>query len=97
MATSSKPRIIKEFHQLPDEVQDFIKYSFPNGFHNQLVEYIDKGKKKKKALPFETDEFYYLVRMSVQEAKGIISDDPDYEDGVMRDEVFDEYEERFEN
>lgn len=95
MAIKSKPRVIKEFHQLPDEVQDYIKFSFPNGFHNQLVEYIDKDRKKKRALPFETEDIFYLVKMTIPEAKKLISEDADYEDGVLRDEIFDELEERF--
>lgn len=95
MAAANKPRIIKDYEKLPHEVQEQIKLSYPNGFHNHLIEYMDKENKKKKALPFEGEEYYYLVKMTVAEAKQIISDDDDYEDGVLRDEVFDEYTDRY--
>ena len=37
------------------------------------------------ALPFETEEIYYLIRMTVLEARQIIEDDDDYDDdGTLR-------------
>lgn len=94
--SNSKPRVIKDYEKLTPEVQEQIKLTYPNGFHNHLVEYVDKAGKKKKALPFEAEEYYYLIRMSIIEAKKIISDDDDYdEDGILRDEVQEEYQDKY--
>jgi len=47
------------------------------------------------ALPFETDEKYYLLRMTKAEAREIIEDDDDYDDdGLLKDEIKDDYEEK---
>ena len=45
-----------------------------------------KGEKI-SALPFETEEVYYLIRMTVQEARQIIREDDDYDDdGRLRED-----------
>jgi hypothetical protein len=47
------------------------------------------------ALPFETDEKYYLVRMTMAEAQAIIEDDDDYDDeGNLTDEAKEDIEDR---
>ena len=46
------------------------------------------------ALPFETEEKYYLIRMTHAEAENIIDDDDDYDDGNLRDNINEEYEEK---
>jgi len=48
------------------------------------------------ALPFETEDKYYLVRMTKQEAIDIISDDEDYDDeGVLKEESREAYEDKY--
>ena len=48
------------------------------------------------ALPFETDDRYYLIRMTVSEALEIIEDDDDYDKyGILKDEVKVEYEDKY--
>jgi hypothetical protein len=47
------------------------------------------------ALPFETEEKYYMVRMSVRNAMQIILDDDDYDDdGYLREDKKDQFEEK---
>ena len=83
--TSNKKRIIKDYEALPEEILNQIKLQYPRGFADSLVYYTDQHGKKVSALPFETEEIYYLVRMTVQEAKQIIQDDDDYdESGTLR-------------
>ena len=56
-----------------------------------MVSYVNKDGKKVSALPFETDEIYYLIRMTIQEAEQIIEDDDDYDDdGNLRDDFGDD-------
>lgn len=92
---NAKPRIVKDFEKLDPEIQEQIKLQYPEGFHENLVSYYDKDGLKRSALPFETEEKYYLVRMSVAEAKQIIEEDDDYDDdGVLRSDVQEDYEEK---
>lgn len=91
MATS-KPRVLKDFEKLELEIQEQIKLSYPSGFYQHLVSYVDREGQKRMALPYETEEKYYLVRMSIQEAKNLIEDDEDYdEDGMLRDDIQENY------
>lgn len=63
---------------------------YPTGYANYLVFYTDKEGKKVSALPFETEDVYYLIRMTVQEAKRLIKEDVDYdEEGVLREDFSD--------
>ena len=92
---NAKPRIVKDFEKLDPEIQEQIKLQYPEGFHENLVSYTDREGLKRSALPFETEEKYYLVRMSVAEAKQIIEDDDDYDDdGMLRSDVQEDYEEK---
>ena len=82
-----KKRIIKDYDSLPEDVVAGIKMQYPKGFAQHLVFYTNKEGKRVSALPFDTGEIYYLVRMTVQEAQQIIEDDEDYDDdGVLRDD-----------
>ena len=93
---NNKPRVIKDFEKLDDIIQEQIKLSYPNGFSEYLVSYNDKEGQKRTALPFETDEKYYLVRMTISEAVQIVDDDEDFDDdGMLKDEIKEEYEEKF--
>ena len=74
---SSKPRVIKDFEKLDPEIQEQIKLAYPYGFYDSLIHFYNKEGNKVSALPFETDEKYYMVRMTIAEAKAIIADDDD--------------------
>ena len=94
--SSNKPRIVKDFEKLDPEIQEQIKLGYPEGFFNHLISYYDKDGVRRSALPFETEDKYYLVRMSVVEAKQIVEDDDDYDDdGNLRPEVQEDYEEKY--
>ncbi len=91
-----KPRVIKDFEKLDVQIQQQIKLVYPNGFSDSLIAFTNREGKRVKALPFETEDKYYLVRMTVQEAEAIISEDDDYDDdGVLKDDVKEEYEDKY--
>ena len=91
----SKPRVIKDFEKLDKDIQEQIKLEYPEGFEDNLIYFTNKDGKRVSALPFETDEKYYLVRMTIEEAQQIIEDDDDYdEDGNLKDDIKLEYEEK---
>jgi len=82
-----KKRVIKDYEALSEEIKNGIKMTYPRGFAQHLVYYTDRNGKRVSALPFDTDEIYYLVRMTVREAVQIIEDDEDYDsEGVLRDD-----------
>ena len=92
----SKPRVIKDFEKLENKIQEQIKLVYPEGFSQHLITFSNKDGLLVSALPFETDEKYYLVRMTTQQAEDIISDDDDYDDeGTLKDESRSEYEDKY--
>lgn len=85
-----KKRIVKDYDTLPEDIVNRIKMQYPHGFAQHLISYLNKEGKKVSALPFETEDIYYLVRMTVQEARQIIADDEDYDaDGNLREDFGD--------
>ncbi len=89
-----KKRIVKDYDALPEEIIARIKAEYPYGFEDNLVTFTNKDGNKVSALPFDTEEVYYLIRMTMREARQIIEDDEDYDDeGNLRDDFStDEYE-----
>lgn len=83
----SKKRIVKDYENLPEEIVSRVKGEYPHGFANHLVSFTNKEGKKVSALPFETEDVYYLIRMTMKEARQIINEDEDYDDeGNLRDD-----------
>ena len=92
-----KPRIVKDYEKLDKENKERIKLEYPFGFEDHLVMFNNADGNRVSALPFETDENYYLVRMTVAEAQVIIEADDDYdEEGNLTEEAQEEYEEKHE-
>lgn len=94
----NKPRVIKDFEKLDQEMQERIKLTYPYGFDRHLITFKNIEGKFVSALPFETDDKYYLVRMTKAEAREIIEQDDDYDsDGILRGDVKEEYEDKYED
>jgi hypothetical protein len=94
--STDKPRVIKDFEKLDDQIQEQIKLTYPRGFSKNLITFTNRDGNKVSALPFETDDRYYLVRMTVQEARKIILQDDDYdEDGRLRKSIREDYEDKY--
>jgi hypothetical protein len=93
---SSKPRILKDYEKLDNKIKEQIKLAYPFGFSRNLLTYKDRENKIISALPFETDDFYYLVRMTDKQAKDIVKDDTDYDDdGILKTSVRDDYMDKY--
>jgi len=92
----NKPRVIKDYDKLDPEIQERIKLEYPSGYSENLIYFTNKDGKRVSALPFETDDKYYLVRMTVYEAERIIEDDDDYDStGSLKDSAKEEYESKY--
>lgn len=86
----TKKRVIKDYDALPEDIVRLVKLRYPTGYAAFLVQYTDKEGKKVSALPFEAEDAYYLIRMTVLEAKRLVKEDDDYdEEGVLREDFAD--------
>jgi DNA-directed RNA polymerase subunit delta len=89
----NKKRIVKDYEKLPEEVVERVKLTYPHGFVDHLISYSNKEGMQVSALPFETEDIYYLIRMTISEARQIIEDDDDYDDdGNLREDFADDSE-----
>lgn len=94
----NKPKIIKDFDKLNEEVLAQIKLEYPLGFEKKLITFKNKENKFVSALPFETEDYYYLIRMTRSEAQQIIEEDEDYdEDGNLSEEAIERLEDEIED
>ena len=76
-----KPRVIKDFDKLEKSMRDQLMQLYPNGFADFLVSYTDpKTGQERFALPYETSDRYYMVRMDdfIESQIDRISEDDDF-------------------
>ena len=76
----SKPKVVKDFDKLNEDVLAQIKLEFPFGFEKKLVMFKNGSGKLVSALPFETEDRHYLIRMTRVQAQEIVNEDEDYDD-----------------
>lgn len=94
--TSDKPRVIKDYNKLDKNLQEQIKFVYSEGFADNLIHFFDKKGLKVTALPFETEDKYYMLRMTENEAIRIVDDDDDFDDdGFLKDQVKQDYEGKY--
>lgn len=92
----NKLRVIQDYTKLSEEIQEQLKLVYPRGFSQHLISFKNMKGEMVSALRFETFEKIYLIRMSVKKAEELIEDDDDYdEDGNLRDDVKDQYEDDY--
>lgn len=91
--SANKLRVIQDFEKLNSDIQEQIKLVYPNGFSQHLIEFKNKDNVTVFALPFETDDKIYMVRMTVKKAIQLIEDDEDYDDeGNLKEGIKEKYE-----
>jgi hypothetical protein len=94
--SNGKPRVIKDYDKLPLEIQEQIKLEYPFGFSDNLIRFSNRDGLIVSALPFETEDKYYMVRMTIGEAIKIVEDDDDFDDdGILKDGIKEEYENKY--
>jgi hypothetical protein len=92
----SKLRIIKDYEKLSQDLKEQVKLVYPEGFSQHLIEFHNAKGEIVSALPFETDDKIYLLKMSVRTALQIIEDDDDYDDeGNLFEHVREKYEDEY--
>ena len=96
MAPVNKPRIIKDYNKLDKALQEQIKLVYADGFADRLIHFFDKDGIKVSVLPFETENMYYMLRMTKNEAIRIVDEDDDFDDdGLLKSEVKQGYEDKY--
>jgi hypothetical protein len=73
-----KKRIIKKYEHLDAEILQMIKQRYPDGFEESLISFQTPSGELSLALPFETEEFSYLIKMP---NNSLPEDDDDYDNG----------------
>ena len=94
----SKPKVIKDYEKLTEEVKEQIKLVYPMGYLSHLLTFTNREGEKRKGLPFETENYYYLIRMSEAKAEAIVEEDEDYDDnGNLKTAIKSKYEDKYED
>uniref|UniRef100_UPI003216B7FD hypothetical protein n=1 Tax=uncultured Draconibacterium sp. TaxID=1573823 RepID=UPI003216B7FD len=94
--TNNKPRVIKSYNKLDKDLQEQIKLVYADGFADNLIHFFDKNGTKITVLPFETEDKYYMLRMTEMEAVTLVDKDDDYDDeGFLKNEVKQSYEDKY--
>lgn len=82
--SQGKLKVIKDFEKLDASLQKLIKDAYPAGFADELITITNKDGALIRALPFETDEKYYLVKMPVNDSK-LVEDDEFDEEVIVKE------------
>jgi hypothetical protein len=92
----SKPKVIKDFDKLDEGIQERIRENYPDGFDKHLIKFVNVEGKTVSALPFETEDRYYLVRMTLKEARQLSeNEDEDFDPDAISAEIKDEFKDNF--
>ncbi len=78
----SKPKLVKDWDKMPKDIVAAIKAEYPNGFSHKLITYTTPKGEKVLALPYDTDDIAYLVRVTIMESKKTHNADDDDDDDV---------------
>ena len=73
-----KKKVIKDYKNLPVEIRDAIREKYPQGYLEDVITFFNKDKQLISALPYETEEISYLIKMPAsmslkEEEEGVAS------------------------
>ena len=85
MAPSAKKRLVVSFNNLPIELQEAIKAAYPLGYTDYIMRIDKPNGDFFFAVPFETEEISYLVKIDVKiDDLSNEDDDKDYYDEDLK-------------
>ena len=76
----TKPKVIKDFDKIDAELLEKVRIFYNNSFADHLITFFNSDGKKITALPFETEDKQYLLRMTDNEVVRVVEEDEDIED-----------------
>lgn len=68
----TKPRVIKDLEAADQSIINAIIQKYPMGFSKQLVSFNDLKGKKVLALPYETEDKSYMLKITKAKARAIM-------------------------
>ncbi len=80
----AKKHIVTSYHNLSAELQDAVKGKYPLGFTDSMMRVEKPNGDFFYAVPFETDEVAYLVKIDVKIDDSSQDDDKDYYDDEIK-------------
>ena len=93
----TKPNIVKKhiatsFHNLSPELQEAVKAKYPLGFTDAMIRVDKPNGDFFYAVPYDTDEIAYVVKIDVKVDDNSHDDDKDYYDDEIKgaDEIQDD-------
>ena len=85
MAPSAKKRLVTSFNNLAPELQDAVKAAYPLGYTDYMMRIDKPNGDFFFAVPFETEEISYLVKIDVKiDEAPTDDDDKDYYDDDLK-------------
>ena len=63
ISTVTKKRVIRDFDKLGKSFRKKVLKSFPNGFNRDSITYLSIQGKSVAAIPYETEDTFYLLRL----------------------------------
>jgi hypothetical protein len=64
-----KKRIIKSYEKLTQELQELMKEKYPYGYSNKLISLNNANNERFYAVPLETEDTTYLIKVQVEKIK----------------------------
>jgi hypothetical protein len=93
---TNKLRVIQDYDKISDKIKEQVKLVYPDGYSQHLIEFKNIKDEMVSALPFETFDKIYMIRMSVMRAEQIIDTDADFDDdGNLKEQIKEKYEEDY--
>ena len=89
--SGGKKKIIKHFDQLPEEIIKQVREMYPDGFEDNLITFENLRGEIELALPFETEEIYYLIKMPKRNSREKEEEEEEEFDNTSLEE-FDNFE-----
>lgn len=94
----NKPRIIRDYTKVSEEIKEQIKLVYPRGFKQHLISFSGQNGTKYTGLPLETEESFLIIKMSKVDAIAIVQKDDDFDDdGILKEEIKSDYEDKYED
>ena len=64
MASTNKKRIIVDYKNVSEEILELIQQLYPRGYSNNVIQFKNAKNELISAIPVETADTYYLVKIS---------------------------------
>lgn len=80
----AKKHIVTSFHNLTPEMQEAVKEKYPLGFTDAMIRVDKPNGDFFYAVPYDTDEVAYMIKIDVKIDDSAQDDDKDYYDDELK-------------